>query len=112
MPVDSHCHLDHFQGQEQADVVARARAAGVTRMVTIGTRLGEQAATVRAIADSHDGVFATVLQPFMPGTMAAMLDQLGVPEEARGLAALATPLPAGTPLPSPAPLFRKIEDAT
>ena len=56
-------------------------------------------------------VFATVLQPFMPGTTAAMLDQLGVPEEARGLAALATPLPEGTPLPPPAPLFRKIEDA-
>ena len=29
-------------------------------MVTIGTRLGEQAATVRAIADRHEGVFATV----------------------------------------------------
>jgi TatD DNase family protein len=60
MIVDSHCHLDHFQGQEQDEVVARARAVGVTTMVTIGTRLGEQAATVRAIADRHDGVFATV----------------------------------------------------
>ena len=60
MIVDSHCHLDHFQGQEQDDVVARAKAAGVATMVTIGTRLGEQAATVRAIADRHDGVFATV----------------------------------------------------
>ena len=38
-------------------------------------------------------------------------DQLGVPEQARGLADLATPLPEGTPLPPPAPLFRKIEDA-
>lgn len=60
MIVDSHCHLDHFQGQEQDEVVARAKAAGVTTMVTIGTRLGEQAATVRAIADRHDTVFATV----------------------------------------------------
>ena len=60
MIVDSHCHLDHFQGQEQDDVVARAKAAGVATMVTIGTRLGDQAATVRAIADRHDGVFATV----------------------------------------------------
>ncbi|HEV7268103.1 MAG TPA: TatD family hydrolase [Falsiroseomonas sp.] len=60
MLVDSHCHLDHFQGQEQADVVARAQAAGVTQMVTIGTRLGEQAATVRRIAESYAGVFATV----------------------------------------------------
>jgi len=55
--------------------------------------------------------FATVLQPFMPDTMAKMLDQLGVPQEARGLGALATPLPDGTPLPPPAPLFRKIEEA-
>jgi len=60
MIVDSHCHLDHFQGQEQDEVVARARAVGVTTMVTIGTRLGEQAATVRSIADRHEGVFATV----------------------------------------------------
>ena len=60
MIVDSHCHLDHFQGQEQDEVVARAKAVGVTTMVTIGTRLGEQAATVRSIADRHEGVFATV----------------------------------------------------
>ncbi|MCB4821655.1 methionine--tRNA ligase [Roseicella aerolata] len=56
-------------------------------------------------------VFATLLQPFMPATMAAMLDQLGVPEQARGLSALSAPLPEGTALPPPAPLFRKIEDA-
>ncbi len=54
--------------------------------------------------------YATLLQPVMPGTMAAMLDQLGVPEGARGLAALAAPLPGGTPLPPPAPLFRKIDE--
>ena len=60
MLVDSHCHLDHFQGQEQDEVVARARAVGVTTMVTIGTRLGEQAATVRDIASRYEGVFATV----------------------------------------------------
>jgi TatD DNase family protein len=60
MLVDSHCHLDHFQGEERDAVVARAKDAGVATMVTIGTRLGEQAATVRSIADSYDGVFATV----------------------------------------------------
>ncbi|MCA3391571.1 MAG: methionine--tRNA ligase [Roseomonas sp.] len=59
----------------------------------------------------HDAlrVFATVLWPFMPTTMDALLDQLGVPEDARDLAALATPLPGGTALPPPSPLFRKIE---
>ena len=55
---------------------------------------------------------ATVLQPFMPETMGKMLDQLGIPAEARQLAALATPLPAGTALPAPAPLFQKILEAT
>ncbi len=55
--------------------------------------------------------YATVLQPFMPTTMAAMLDQLGVPADQRDFAALATPLPEGTALPPPAPLFRKFEAA-
>jgi methionyl-tRNA synthetase len=61
----------------------------------------------------HDALrtFATVLQPFMPGTMARLLDQLGVPEEARGLEALSAPLPGGLPLPAPEPLFRKVEQA-
>ncbi len=61
----------------------------------------------------HDALraFATVLQPFMPATMAKLLDQLAVPEAARTLAALATPLPGGIALPPPAPLFAKIEAA-
>ena len=55
--VDSHCHLDFadFDG-EVDDVVARAAAAGVTRMVTICTRLANEP-KVRAIAEAHDGVF-------------------------------------------------------
>ena len=55
--VDSHCHLDFpdFQGEIDA-VVTRAAAAGVTRMVTICTRL-RQADEVRAIAESRPGVF-------------------------------------------------------
>ncbi len=41
-----------------------------------------------------------------------MLDQLGVPTEARALADLATPLAAGTVLPAPAGVFpRYVEDA-
>jgi methionyl-tRNA synthetase len=52
---------------------------------------------------------ATLLQPFMPATAGAMLDQLGVPGDARDIAALATPLAAGIALPPPAPLFRKID---
>jgi TatD DNase family protein len=60
MLVDSHCHLDYFEGAEQAEVVARAVAGGVGRMVTIGTRLGEQAAMVRAISERFPEVFGTV----------------------------------------------------
>jgi TatD DNase family protein len=55
--VDSHCHLDFpdFAGELDA-VVARAADAGVTRMVTICTRL-RLADQVRAIAEAHRGVF-------------------------------------------------------
>jgi methionyl-tRNA synthetase len=56
-------------------------------------------------------VFATVLLPFLPATMGRLLDQLGVPEVARDLAALALPLAEGTPLPPPEPLFQKFETA-
>jgi TatD DNase family protein len=55
--VDSHCHLDFPQlADEIEDVVARAAAAGVTRMVTICTRLDEEPA-VRAMAERFPGVF-------------------------------------------------------
>lgn len=55
--VDSHCHLDFpdFNG-ELDSILDRARAAGVTRMVTICTRLRNEPA-VRAIAEAHEGVF-------------------------------------------------------
>ena len=55
--VDSHCHLDFpdFEG-ELPDVIARAQAAGVARMVTICTRLRNEP-QVRAIAEAHDPVF-------------------------------------------------------
>ena len=55
--TDSHCHLDFpdFEGELDA-VIARARAAGVARMVTICTRL-DRAAASQAIAARHEGVF-------------------------------------------------------
>jgi TatD DNase family protein len=55
--VDSHCHLDFESlSGELPEVVARAQAAGVTRMVTICTKL-RSAPSVRAIAEAHDPVF-------------------------------------------------------
>jgi len=55
--VDSHCHLDFPDfADELDDVIARARAAGVTRMVTICTRMGNLP-RVQAMAGAHDGLF-------------------------------------------------------
>ena len=62
------------------------------------------AAVLRVLADVIRDV-ATVLQPFMPGSMAAMLDQLGVPADARSFTALSTKLPGGIPLPAPQGIF-------
>lgn len=55
--TDSHCHLDFpdFDGQLDT-IISAAQAAGVTRMVTICTRLRNEPA-VRAIADAHAPVF-------------------------------------------------------
>lgn len=55
--VDSHCHLDFpdFDGQVD-DLIARARAQGITRMVTICTRMHKEPA-VRALTEAHDGLF-------------------------------------------------------
>ena len=48
---------------------------------------------------------ATVLQPFMPESMARLLDQLGVSDDERLFSALNTPIPAGRSLPAPQGLF-------
>ncbi|WP_101068843.1 TatD family hydrolase [Roseovarius salinarum] len=55
--TDSHCHLDFPDfDEERAEVIGRAVAAGVTRMVTICTKLRLEP-RVRAIAEAHDPVF-------------------------------------------------------
>ena len=59
MLIDSHCHLDYFQGEDLTGVLARAAAAGVGEMVTIGTRL-TRSAEMRALADAHPNVWCTV----------------------------------------------------
>jgi TatD DNase family protein len=60
MLVDSHCHLDFPDfAAEIDDVVARARAAGVGRMVTISTRV-RMHPQVLAIAEKFPDVFCSV----------------------------------------------------
>ena len=61
-------------------------------------------AVLRVLADVLRAV-ATVLQPFMPQSMGTMLDQLGVPAEARMLADLGVALPDGVALPPPQGVF-------
>ena len=57
-------------------------------------------------------VVATLLQPFMPGSMARMLDQLGVAADARDFAALATAIDGWPALPPPQGVFpRYVEPA-
>jgi TatD DNase family protein len=60
MLVDSHCHLDFPDFASELDaVVARARAAGIRRMVTISTRVKKHA-QVLAIAEKYPDVFCSV----------------------------------------------------
>jgi TatD DNase family protein len=60
MLIDSHCHLDFPDFAAELDaVVARARAAGIARMVTISTRVKRHAEVV-AIAERFPEVYCSV----------------------------------------------------
>ncbi|MEM9584184.1 MAG: TatD family hydrolase [Pseudomonadota bacterium] len=55
--TDSHCHLDFADFDADRDeIIARAKQAGVSRMVTICTKLRLEP-QVRAIAEAYDTVF-------------------------------------------------------
>lgn len=53
--IDTHAHL----GEDADEVLARARAAGVTRVVAVATTVPEAHETLR-LAERHEGVFACV----------------------------------------------------
>ncbi|MDB5508933.1 MAG: yabD [Hyphomicrobiales bacterium] len=60
MLIDSHCHLDFPDfAAERDDIVARAKAAGVGRLITISTHVA-RFDTYRQIAESYDNVWFTV----------------------------------------------------
>jgi TatD DNase family protein len=60
MLVDSHCHLDFPDFAQELDaVVARARAAGIGRIVSISTRVRRHT-EVLAIAERFDDVYCSV----------------------------------------------------
>jgi TatD DNase family protein len=56
--LDSHCHLDLIE-QPVDDVLAAARAAGITRLVTIGVDLATSRWSAQCAA-THPGVYAAV----------------------------------------------------
>jgi TatD DNase family protein len=59
MLVDSHCHLDYFSEDERPSVIARAKAAGVKQMITIGVTLSQSRQAI-AMAEADPDVFCCV----------------------------------------------------
>ena len=58
--IDSHCHLDFPDlAGDRAGVLARAKTAGVDRMITISTHVS-RFTQIAAIAEAHADVFCTV----------------------------------------------------
>jgi TatD DNase family protein len=56
--IDTHCHLDHCDPPD-AELVERARAAGLTRLATVGTSPASVEKALEA-AKTHEDVFAIV----------------------------------------------------
>jgi TatD DNase family protein len=58
--IDSHCHLtDPRLHSQLADVLTRAKAAGVSRMITIGTSISDAEAAI-ALCRQHDHIRCAV----------------------------------------------------
>jgi TatD DNase family protein len=85
---DGHCHLDLVPGPVTG-VLQRAAAAGITRVITVGTDLPSCYSAVTAAAD-HDQVYAAVaIHPNETQSAAGDVAQKeAVLEEIAGLAAL------------------------
>ncbi|HVY14771.1 MAG TPA: methionine--tRNA ligase [Rhodopila sp.] len=90
----ANAYIDH-QAPWALNKTDKARMGSVLRVLTD---------TIRTIA--------TLLQPFMPASTGRMLDQLGVPADARDFAGLATRLPAGEALPPPQGVFPRYVEPT
>jgi TatD DNase family protein len=56
--TDSHCHLYETRGADVDDVIAAARAAGVTTMINVGCDAATTAQAI-ALAAANDDIFAT-----------------------------------------------------
>jgi TatD DNase family protein len=86
--IDTHAHLDALD-VDTACALARARAAGVRRVIAVGTNLDSCRATLR-LADAEEGVFAVLgLHPHEAGGVGreelAALEELLVHPKAVGV---------------------------
>ncbi|HBK07233.1 MAG TPA: methionine--tRNA ligase [Acetobacteraceae bacterium] len=117
LPDLMRAHIDRqtfHDGLEEVWKVIRAANGYIDRQAPWALNKTDKArmgAVLRVLVDTIR-VVATLLQPFMPASMAKMLDQLGVGDQ-RNFAALAMPLPEGQTLPHPRGVFpRYVEPAT
>jgi TatD DNase family protein len=60
MLVDSHCHLDYFVEAERPEIIARAQAAGVTEMVTIGVTLSKSREALAIAVTAGEKIWCSV----------------------------------------------------
>lgn len=61
MLIDSHCHLNHDKNDDTpAEIIARAKRAGVAGMLTINTHITNEFDDILTIATAHDTVWCTV----------------------------------------------------
>lgn len=60
MLIDTHCHIHEFDYPfEAGEVISRAHAAGVEKIICVGTNLTDSKLALD-LATKHDGVFASV----------------------------------------------------
>jgi methionyl-tRNA synthetase len=116
LPAQIRIEMDRQALHEALELVwkvIRAANAYIDRQAPWALRKTDpdrMAAVLRVLVDVLRGV-ATTLQPFMPDSMARLLDQLGVGADERQLAALDTPLPGGRALPAPSGIFPRFVEA-
>ncbi|MCQ2915094.1 MAG: TatD family hydrolase [Alphaproteobacteria bacterium] len=58
--IDSHCHLTYFSDQEQDEIVKRAKNIGVSKVVSIGTKLSETDKLISLAKKYPDYIYITV----------------------------------------------------
>jgi TatD DNase family protein len=82
--IDTHAHLDACD--EPAAVVRRAREAGVTRILTVGTTV-DGCREALGLADAHEDVFAILgIHPHEAGSADGVDDLRGLLDHPRALA--------------------------